>query len=37
MESTRVAVVFGEKHDRLWDAVFDVFGGKVAREKIDGF
>lgn len=37
MKSARVAVVFGEKHDRLWDTVFDVFGGKVAREKIDGF
>ena len=37
MKSSRVVVVFNEKQDELWDAVYDAFGGKVAREKIDGF
>lgn len=37
MRSQRVVVALGEKQDQLWDAVFDAFGGKVAREKIDGF
>lgn len=37
MKSARVIVAFGEKQDALWDAVYEAFGGKVAREKIDGF
>ena len=37
MKSARVAVVTGQKQDELWDAIYDAFGGKVAREKIDGF
>ena len=37
MKSARVICVLGDKQDALWDAVFDAFGGKVAREKIDGF
>ncbi len=37
MKSQRVVLVLGEHHKKLWDAVYDVFGGKVAREKIDGF
>ena len=37
MKSQRVVLALGEKHDRLWDAIYDAFGGKVAREKIDGF
>ncbi|MEE8715483.1 MAG: nitroreductase family protein [Coriobacteriales bacterium] len=37
MHSQRAVVVLGEAQDRLWDAVFDAFGGKVAREKVDGF
>lgn len=37
MRSQRVAIALGAKHDELWDAVYDAFGGKVAREKIDGF
>ncbi len=37
MKSQRVVVALGEKQDALWDTVYDVFGGKVAREKIDGF
>ena len=37
MKSARVIVVTKEKQDALWDAIYDVFGGKVAREKIDSF
>lgn len=37
MKSARTVVVLGDKQDLLWDAVYDVFGGKVAREKIDSF
>ena len=37
MKSTRVVVALGAKHEALWDAVYDAFGGQVAREKLDGF
>jgi len=37
MKSSRVVVALGDKQNELWDAVYDAFGGKVAREKIDGF
>lgn len=37
MHSQRVVIALGEKQDALWDAVYDAFGGKVAREKLDGF
>ncbi len=37
MHSQRVAVVTGARQDALWDAIYEAFGGKVAREKIDGF
>lgn len=37
MKSARVVIVFDEKHDLLWDEVYNVFEGKVAREKIDSF
>ena len=37
MKSARLVVALGDKQDALWDAVYDAFGGKVAREKIDGF
>lgn len=33
MKSSRVIVALGDQHKKLWDAIFDVFGGKVAREK----
>lgn len=36
-KSTRVAVVLGEKNKQLWDLIYDVFEGAVAREKIDSF
>lgn len=37
MKSARVVVALGEKHDLLWDTIYDVFEGKVPREKIDSF
>lgn len=37
MKSARVVLALGAKQDALWDAIYDAFGGKVAREKIDGF
>lgn len=37
MKSARVVVALDEKQDQLWDTIYDVFGGKVAREKIDSF
>lgn len=37
MKSQRVVVAMGEKQDQLWDAIYDVFKGKVARDKIDSF
>ena len=37
MHSQRVVLALGGRHDALWDAVYDAFGGKVAREKIDSF
>ena len=37
MKSARVVAAMGEKHNALWDAIYDAFGGKVSREKINGF
>lgn len=37
MKSARVVIALGKQQDALWDAIYDVFGGKVAREKIDSF
>lgn len=37
MKSARVVLALREKHDELWDTIYDAFGGKVSREKIDGF
>lgn len=37
MKSARIVLAIGAKQDELWDAIFDVFGGKVSREKIDSF
>lgn len=30
-------LVTGAKHDQLWDAIYDAFGGAVDRAKIDSF
>ena len=37
MKSQRVLVALGERNAALWDAVYNAFGGKVDRTKIDGF
>ena len=37
MKSARVIAALGSKHDELWDAIYEVFNGKVSREKIDSF
>lgn len=37
MKSSRVVVVHGDKQDQLWNRIYDVFGGKVPRSKIDSF
>ena len=37
MKSARVVLALGEKHNQLWDTIYSAFGGKVSREKIDGF
>ncbi|MCI1723590.1 MAG: nitroreductase family protein [Lachnospiraceae bacterium] len=37
MKSARAAAVFGDAHRKLWDGIYEAFGGKVAREKIDSF
>lgn len=37
MKSSRVVTAFGDAHRKLWDAVYDAYGGKVAREKTDSF
>lgn len=37
MKSSRVVLALGDKHDLLWDEIYNVFEGKVPREKIDSF
>lgn len=37
MKSSRVVIVMDEKHDQLWNEVHDIFGGRVPKEKLDGF
>lgn len=37
MKSSRVIVVTKDKHDLLWDKIYEVFDKKVPREKIDLF
>lgn len=37
MQSARIIVLLNEKHNALWDRVYDAFGGMVAREKTDSF
>lgn len=37
MQSARVVVLLNEKHNELWDRVYDAFEGKVAREKTNSF
>lgn len=37
MKSARVVVLFGKQHDKFWDEVFDVFEGKVSKDKLSTF
>lgn len=37
MKSQRVVLALGKKQDELWEAIDDAFGGKVPKDKIDGF
>lgn len=37
MKSSRGVVVYGEKQDQLWSAVYDAFDGQVPIDKIDSF
>jgi predicted oxidoreductase (fatty acid repression mutant protein) len=37
MKSSRVVVVTEEKHDLLWDKIYELFEGNVPKEKIDSF
>lgn len=37
MKSARVIILFNEKHYFFWDTVFNIFDGKISREKIESF
>ena len=37
MKSSHLVIVYGEMQNKLWDKIYDTFGGKVPREKIDSF
>ena len=37
MKSARAVIVLGSGQDVLWNAVYDAFGGKLAREKTNSF
>lgn len=37
MKSARIFLLFGDKHRRLWDEVYNIFDGKVPQEKTDSF
>ena len=37
MKSARIAVAMGEKQNKLWETIYEAFGGKVSMEKINGF
>ena len=37
MKSACVVLALGAKQDELWDVIYDAFGGKVTRAKIDSF
>lgn len=37
MKSARVFIALGEKQNLLWDEIYNIFEGKVPREKIDSF
>ena len=37
MKSSRLVIALNERQDALWDVIYETFGGKVPREKIDSF
>lgn len=37
MKSSRIVILFNKKHELLWDKVFDVFNGKISKEKINEY
>ena len=37
MKSARVVVAMGEKQNKLWEAIYEAFDGKVSIDKINGF
>lgn len=37
MKSSRIVVALREKQELLWDTIYDVFQGKVSKEKIGSF
>ncbi len=37
MKSQRVVLALGDKHDELWEKIYDAFDGKISRDKIDGY
>lgn len=37
MKSARVILIFGDKHRLLWDEIYNIFNGKLAKEKVDSF
>lgn len=37
MKSSRVVVVTGERHQELWDKIYNLFGEKIPKAKINGF
>lgn len=37
MKSQRLVIAQADKHKKLWDAVYEAFGGEVKKEKIDSF
>lgn len=37
MKSSRIVILFNKKHELLWDKVFDIFNGKISKEKINEY
>ena len=37
MKSSRIIVATGDKQNKLWDNIYNVFKGEVSRERIDSF
>lgn len=37
MKSSRLIVLLNEKHNQLWDEIYNIFEGKIPKEKINSF